>query len=59
MNKNILLGIGGLAILAAVIMYLVGKDSSHLSELADFFWVPLPLAVVCIAGGMMKGKNAS
>ena len=47
MNKKTLFGtLGALALLASVAMYLIGKDSSHLSELADTFWVPLPLAVV-------------
>lgn len=35
-----------LCIVAAIIMYLVGKESSHLSELYDYFWLPLPLGAV-------------
>ena len=36
--------LGVLCVVASVVMYLVGNDSSHLSELKDFFWIPLPLA---------------
>jgi hypothetical protein len=48
MNRKTVFGvIGILAIIASIAMYMVGKDSSHLSELMDFWWVPLPFAVVC------------
>lgn len=33
--------LGVLCLAASAIMYLVGSDSSHLSELKDYFWVPL------------------
>ncbi|MBT5824563.1 hypothetical protein HOH67_05565 [Candidatus Peregrinibacteria bacterium] len=51
MNKNMLFG---LAVLASVVMFVVGADSSHLSELKDFFWVPLPLAAVLFWAGAKK-----
>lgn len=35
-----------LCIAAAIIMYMVGKNSSHLSELYDYFWLPLPLGAI-------------
>jgi hypothetical protein len=35
-----------LCIAAAIIMYMVGKKSSHLSELYDYFWLPLPLGAI-------------
>lgn len=35
-----------LCIVAALIMYTVGKNSSHLSELYDYFWLPLPLGAI-------------
>lgn len=46
--------VGFLALAASVIMYAVGSDSSHLSELKDFFWSPLILAVVCFAAAQKK-----
>jgi len=50
MNKKLVFNtIGSLAILASVIMFVVGTNNSHLTELVDFFWVPLPLAVICYA----------
>jgi hypothetical protein len=49
MNKKALFGtISALALIAAAVMYKVGNSSSHLSELKDFWWVPLPLAVICL-----------
>jgi len=54
MNKKMLMIIAGLAFLASLVMYVVGKGSSHLSELYDFFWTPLPLGVVALIVGMNK-----
>jgi hypothetical protein len=49
MNKKAVFGvIGVLAIIASVVMYKVGGNSSHLSELKNFWWVPLPLAAICL-----------
>jgi len=48
MNKKAVFSIiGGLAVIASLAMYFIGKDSSHLSELSDFWWAPLPLALIC------------
>ena len=52
MSKKLLMSVGGLCVIASVGMYVVGNDSSHLSELKDFFWVPLPLAVASILAGL-------
>lgn len=46
MKKPLFLALGVLCVLAAVVMYYVGNNSGHLSELKDFFWVPLPLAAI-------------
>ncbi|HQY13030.1 MAG TPA: hypothetical protein PK133_12485 [Ferruginibacter sp.] len=35
-----------LCIVAALTMYTVGKNSSHVSELYDYFWLPLPLGAL-------------
>ena len=54
MNKKIASIVASLAILASGIMYIVGSGSSHLSELADLFRLPLPLAVAALAVAMKK-----
>ena len=49
MNKKAVFGIiGVLSLVASVAMYMIGKNSSHLSELKDFWWMPLPLAAICL-----------
>ena len=47
LKRKFLFVIAGLCILASVLMYFIGKNSSHLSELKDFWWMPLPLAAIC------------
>jgi hypothetical protein len=39
--------LGALCVIGAAVMYSF-KDDSHLSELGDVWWIPLPLAVVSI-----------
>jgi hypothetical protein len=49
MNKKSLWTIlGVLSLAASAAMYFIGKSSSHLSELKDFWWVPLPLAALSL-----------
>ena len=49
MNKKSLYYIlGVLCIVASVAMYFIGKESSHLSELQDFWWIPLPLGALAL-----------
>jgi hypothetical protein len=43
--------LGAIAFVASVGMFIVGGNSSHLSELKDFFWVPIPLGVILLAVG--------
>ena len=43
--KKIALIVSNLCVVAAAAMYIIGSNSGHLSELKDFFWAPLPLAV--------------
>lgn len=33
-------------IVGTAILYKVGSDNRHLSELIKFYWAPLPLAVI-------------
>lgn len=46
--------IGSLALLASVVMFLVGSNNNHLTELKDFFWVPLVLAAVSFLAANKK-----
>ncbi|MCB0508365.1 MAG: hypothetical protein KDD21_08710 [Bacteroidetes bacterium] len=48
-----------LCLIASLVMYLVGNSSGHLSELKDFFWVPLPLAIICLLIAFVKKNNSS
>jgi len=57
-KKTVLLIIGLLAVVASIVMYTMGKNSSHLSELKDFWWYPLPLAVICILAAGASAKKA-
>ena len=54
MNKTFLFILAGICIAAAVAMYIIGNDSSHLSELKDFWYVPLPLGLLAILGALRK-----
>lgn len=56
MKKNAAI-IAVLAIIASIAMYMVGSNSGHLSELKDFFWVPLPLAAICLFIAFGKKKE--
>jgi hypothetical protein len=47
MNKNVLLVIAVLAIAASIAMKVMAKNS-HLTELATYWWIPLPLALICL-----------
>ncbi len=55
--KGLLIALGLACFVASIGMYVVGSDSSHLSELADFFWVPLPLGVVTLLAGAFRGAT--
>ncbi|MFZ9386263.1 MAG: hypothetical protein ACO25B_00150 [Chitinophagaceae bacterium] len=48
MNKKILTTIGILALIAALAMKLMGNRSSRLTELLEFWWIPLPVALICL-----------
>lgn len=52
--KTTLIVLGFLALIASAGMFIVGSDSSHLSELKDYFWVPLPLAAVLFGAGVQQ-----
>jgi hypothetical protein len=46
--KNFFLILAFLSIIASAVMYFVGNSSTHLSELKDFYWIPLPLGVISL-----------
>lgn len=50
--------LAALCLIASLVMYLVGKSSGHLSELKDLFWVPLPLAAICLLIVFTKKKKS-
>ena len=51
-RKKVFYILGVLCLIAAAAMYFIGKQSSHLSELQDFWWIPLPLgALALLAAG--------
>lgn len=54
-RKILFIVLGVLCLLAAAIMYNYRNDS-HLSELGDFFWMPLPLGILSIVMGFVT-KN--
>jgi hypothetical protein len=58
MNKKAVFGvIAVLAVIAAIVMNRIGRHSSHLSELKDYWWYPLPLAVICLLIAAAPGKK--
>ena len=42
---------------AAIAMYIIGNDSSHLSELKDFWYIPLPLGLFALIGAFRKAPT--
>ena len=52
--KNLFFILSSLCFIAAGTMYYIGNDSSHLSELKDFFWVPIPLGIVSLLIALKK-----
>jgi len=57
MKRGIFMTIAMLAFAASITMYLVGKSSSHLSELYDVFWLPLPVGFLFLIGALMTKKK--
>ena len=54
MNKTLLIVLAAICFIAAGVMYYIGNNSSHLSELADFFYVPIPLGIIALIGAVRK-----
>lgn len=56
MNKNILNIVGLLAIAASVAMKVMSRGS-HLTELSRYWWIPLPLALICFLAAAAPKKS--
>lgn len=56
MSKKMLFILSAVCDFAAIAMFLVGSNSSHLTELKDFFWVPLVPGIVL---ALVATKKAS
>ncbi len=54
MTKKTLSILASISLIAAVGMFIVGSNSGHLTELKDFFWIPLILAVGFYMAGQKK-----
>lgn len=52
--KALLIILAILCVGASITMYIIGNDSSHLSELKDFWFIPLPLGVFALIGAFRK-----
>jgi len=47
-KKSLFYFLGVLCLIASAAMYFIGKQSSHLSELSDFWWIPLPIGALAL-----------
>lgn len=56
MNKTLLLVLAVLALAASIGMKVMSKDSA-LTELEDFWWIPLPLALILLILANKKSKG--
>lgn len=56
MNKTFLLILAVIAIAASVGMKIMSKDSA-MTELKDFWWIPLPLALILLVLANKKSKE--
>jgi hypothetical protein len=54
MNKKTLYFIGVIGLIASAAMYFIGKESANLSELKEFWWIPLLVAALALVGAALK-----
>jgi len=59
MNKVVSVILSILCFVASFVMYKIGSTSSHLTELLDFFWMPLPLGIILMLLGIKANKPGS
>lgn len=59
MNKGIVFVILGLlALIASLVMYFIGNNSSHLTELKQYCLTPVPLGFIFIGIGIKSIKKS-
>jgi hypothetical protein len=46
--KKLFFFLGILCIIASAAMYFMGKTNSHLTELSDYWWIPLPIGAILL-----------
>lgn len=56
-KKGLLVTLGCVCIFASFIMYTIGGNSGHLTELRDTFWIPLPLGAISLVVALMGKKQ--
>ncbi|MCU0440266.1 MAG: hypothetical protein MUC49_20440 [Raineya sp.] len=50
--------LAGLCFFASAAMYQIGSTNSHLTELKDTFWIPLPLGIVFALLALKNRKSS-
>lgn len=58
-KKVIFLALGVIAFVAAAVMYSVGTNNSNLTELLDYYWLPIPLGILFVAIAFKKTDKSS
>ncbi len=53
-QKKLAQMLGTLSLFASLIMFGIGSTNDHLTELKDFFWIPLILSAVCFMAAQRK-----
>ena len=57
MNKKLLQIIAFLSFGAAGAMYYIGNNNGHLSELLDFYYIPIPLGIIAMIVALKKEES--
>jgi len=47
-KKTVFITLGVLCLIASVAMYVIGGNNANLTELKEFWWIPLPLAAISL-----------
>ena len=47
-KKKLFYLLGVICIIASAAMYFIGKENSNLTELSQFWWIPLPVAALAL-----------
>ena len=57
MNKKFYGIVGMLAVASSLGMYLAGNNSTHLTELKNYWLIPLPIALICFLLATKRTTN--